>query len=139
MRLDGSTLFLGLTGIGCAHVAEAPIRADARHPGSMTIAYEIVRRGDGEGPVLSGRTEIEPGHGAGVEDRTSKSHGSTLLHFDARTHSDGTTLLRIKYDEESGEGARIIWSTAVRVRHGGEAVTAVEGKGWARALRVRLE
>jgi len=131
---------LGSSLLACARAplqqAAAPPRPE---PAGVAIAYRLVRTGDGDGVVLSGRTLVDPHYGARVDAFAAHTSSGQKLELDARPRDDGSVLVQVKYEETSAEGARIEWRPAVRLAHGSTGRAEVSGNGWGRVFEVSVE
>jgi hypothetical protein len=132
---------LGSTLLGCAR---APVRASAAspkppEPAVVAVTYRLLRIGDGDGVLLSGRTLIDPHYGARVESSAAHTSAGQQLDFEARPREDGSVLVEVRYEESSADGARFQWRPAVRISHGATARAEVNGSGWGRVLEVSVE
>jgi hypothetical protein len=132
---------LGSTLLACAraplHQAVAPPRP--AEPAGVAIVYRVLRIGDGDGVMLSGRTLVDPHYGARVDALGAHTSAGQRLELDARPREDGTVLVQVKYEETSAEGAKIEWRPAVRLAHGSTGRAEVNGNGWGRVFEVSEE
>jgi hypothetical protein len=135
------TSILGSTLLACARTPVQQAAAPPRppEPAGVAIAYRLLRIGDGDGVVLSGRTLVDPHYGARIDALGAHTSGQQRLELDARPREDGTVLVQVKYEETSAEGARIEWRPAVRLAHGATGRAEVNGSGWGRAFEVSVE
>jgi hypothetical protein len=132
---------LGSTLLACArapvHQAAAPQRP--QEPAGVAIAYRLLRIGDGDGVVLSGRTLVDPHYGARVDALGAHTSAGQKLELDARPREDGSVLVQVKYEETSAEGAKIEWRPAVRLARGTTGRAEVSGSGWGRVFEASVE
>jgi len=133
---------LGSTLLACARApaarqAVAPPRSP--EPAGVAVVYRLLRIGDGDGVVLSGRTLVDPHYGARVDALGAHTSAGQRLELDARPREDGSVLVQVRYEETSAEGAKIEWRPAVRLAHGSTGRAEVNGSGWGRVFEVSVE
>jgi hypothetical protein len=132
---------LGPTLLACARAPAPQAIAAPRppEPAGVAVAYRLLRSGDGDGVLLSGRTHVDPHYGARIDAVGGHTSAAERLELDARSRDDGSVLVQVKYEETSAEGARIEWRPAVRLAHGATGRAEVSGAGWGRVLEVAVE
>ena len=132
---------LGSTLLACARAPVRQAAAPARppEPAGIAIAYRLLRIGDGDGVVLSGRTLVDPHYGARVDALGAHTSAGQKLELDARPREDGSVLVQVKYEETSAEGAKIEWRPAVRLARGTTGRAEVSGSGWGRVFEASVE
>jgi hypothetical protein len=130
-----------LASAACARAPAPPAVAAPRppEPAGVAVVYRLLRSGDGDGVLLSGRTLVDPHFGARIDTLGAHSSAAEKLELDARARDDGSVLVQVKYEETSPEGARIDWRPAIRLAHGATARAEVNGSGWGRVLEVAVE
>ena len=140
---------LGLLG-GCTYPSTGATRAPdpprpaaaAREPPTLGLAYELTRQGDGAatGIVISGHSDLGPHNVMEVEQHATRTGEKEELRLKMRPRDDGSVLVEVRYAEVSADGGRhIAWEPLVHVARGVPAVAEIQGPGWSRAIRVRIE
>jgi hypothetical protein len=132
---------LGSTLLACARgpVQQAAAPPRAPEPAGVAVVYRMLRIGDGDGVVLSGRTLVDAHYGARVDALAAHTSAGQKLQLDARPREDGSVLVQVRYEETSAEGAKLQWLPAVRIAHGTTGRAEVNGNGWGRVLEVSVE
>lgn len=129
--------------LACSHVTATAAPVAAPHPppvAPMTLDYRIVRSVDGEGTVLSGRTDLERGsHGAGVKAVAAHNSAEAELQLSARDTEDGGIIIRVSYEERGPDGTAIRWEPEMRVVRGVPVRADAAGNGWGRSLVLTAE
>ena len=115
----------------CASRASPP-------PAPVALAYELARRGDGDGVLLGGRTVVDVHHEHAIE-QTAQSPRVIELRMHARPRDDGTLFVDVDYKERSADGIQIEWSPTLLVARGAPTTADVSGAGWGRSLRLTVE
>jgi hypothetical protein len=128
--------------LACTHVTAAAPAATSHPPPTppMTLAYRVVRTVDGDGTVLAGRTDLEQGsHGARVKAVAAHNVAEAELEMTARQTEDGSTIIRVSYDERGPDGAAIRWEPEMRVVRGVPVRAEAAGTGWGRSLELTAQ
>jgi hypothetical protein len=133
----GPALQVGTTVHPCA--ATADTRPPPPEPAGVAVVYRLLRIGEGDGVVLSGRTHVDPHHGARVDAVGAHTLAQQKLQFDARPREDGSVVVDVRYEETTVEGAHIEWMPQMRVAHGATGRAEVSGGSWGRAIEVSVE
>ena len=135
------SLFVG----GCAHPTQARAPEPPHKPAAageaptLGLAYELTRQGDGTGVVMAGRSEAGPYNVLEVQQHAAKTGEKEELRLKLRPRDDGSVLVEVRYAEVSADGGHIAWEPLVHVARGTPAVAEIQGAGWSRAIRVRIE
>ena len=77
--------------LACAH-PPAPVAARPPPPHelpALAVTYRLVRTGDGQGPVLSGRTDLGPHNDARISATAAHNAAAEELEMSARPADDG--------------------------------------------------
>jgi len=114
-----------------SHTATAP-RVSPDLPG-VAVTYRML---DGDGVVLSGRSEFDAHYIARVDTTTSGTH--ERLELEARPRDDGTVLVQVRYEETRAQGS-IDWRPSVRLARGATAHADMTGSGWKRLLEISVD
>jgi len=146
MSMTGATMVIPMVAVsllsgGCAHptaVAPPPMESskDMHEPASVALQYEVTRKGEDNGVVLSGRTSIDARHEAAIE---HNARDREELRFAAHERNDGSFDVEMKYREIAPDGTSITWQPVLRVARGGTATADIAGAGWSRGVRVKVD
>jgi len=109
---------------------------DMHEPASVALQYEVTRKGEDNGVVLSGRTSIDARHEAAIE---HNARDREELRFAAHERNDGSFDVEMKYREIAPDGTSITWQPVLRVARGGTATADIAGAGWSRGVRVKVD
>ena len=128
--------------LACTHIAAAAPAGASRPPPvpPMTLDYRVVRTVDGAGTVLAGRTDLERDtRGARIKAVAAHDAAEAELQLTARQAEDGSTVIRVSYDERAPDGAIIRWEPEMRVVRGVPVRAEAAGNGWGRSLELTAE
>jgi hypothetical protein len=137
--LAATASLCALSSTGCAHpAAAAPVvtAKDTREPASVSLEYEVARKGDEGGVLLRGRTSIDGRHEARVERR---ARDREEIRFAARERNDGSFDVEMKYREVTPDGVDVMWEPVLHVARGTTATADVAGSGWARTVSLKVD
>jgi hypothetical protein len=81
-------------------------KARMHQPANVALEYEVTRKGEDNGVILSGRTSIDARHEATIE-HNARDHEE--LRFAAHERNDGTFDVEMKYREVAPDGSNIKW------------------------------
>ena len=125
--------------LACARAPAPPPQAIPRlPPPALGLSYRVIRSGDGEGVLLSGRADVvnQPMH---IHALAPHSASEEDLEMDARTGDDGAIVIRVEYSERGVDGAGIKWQPEMRVARGVPVRAEVSGSGWGRAIELTVQ
>jgi hypothetical protein len=121
---------------GCSHAPGTRVASSVADRPNIALDYELTRQGGDTGVVLEGRTTLDGRESSGV--RHSTPHGREELHFDSRARDDGSFDVWMRYEEQSNDWD-LNWNPVLHLARGSMAVANVEGPGWVRSLKLKVE
>jgi len=132
-------LLLAGSSLACAHPASvsAPVPR-VPEPAPVPVAYRVLRSGDGDGVVLSGRLDVGSRDDGHAESNTAHHEAGTELHLWLRPDYE-TPVVRVKYEELGPGGALIKCESAVRVAKGVPVRAECSGGSWSRVVELTVQ
>jgi len=126
--------------LACARAPAPPPQAAAPRLSapSLALTYRVLRTGDGDGVLLSGRADVV-NHSMRVHAVAPHSSAEEDLEMEARSSDDGTIVIRVEYSERNPDGAGLKWQPEMRVARGVPVRAEVGGPGWSRAIELTVQ
>jgi hypothetical protein len=125
--------------VACARAPAPPPQAIPRlPPPALGLTYRVIRSGDGDGVLLSGRADVV-NHAMHIHALAPHSAAEEDLEMEARMTDDGSIVIRVEYSERGADGAGLKWQPEMRVARGVPVRAEVGGSGWSRAIELTVQ